>query len=323
MKTLLLYLTLTVTAWSQTQVPFPQLKWGGPVDHTTLRLFAVGLSEMTQVHIGPGLRMDLINGAPTLVAAPVTITRRPVKLTPDANGNYPGPTEGDVFRNGVYQFPGMDYTTNAGGILPVAFPDPNGQMRKWLPDDTVVAVVFETSPVASNPRAVPCSQWWRAPGCCTDPSQVKDCPSFYDLMPPQFQALVQAGVTPEQIKASNVAARTLVQTEQVRPREWYQGARFEAEPKVPGATPRTVVRHEQVRNWEMLRNPNSRGTSLAFNQLPMPADVADLWEGHARKPQYDEYRVAVVPTQNFPILITCTDGRCDQSWPLWFKSWPR
>ena len=53
----------------------------------------------------------------------------------------------------------------------------------------------------------------------------------------------------------------------------------------------------------MLRNPNSVGTSLTVEQLAMPPEVAGIWRKHATRPVYEEYRVAVVNTKDFPILI--------------------
>jgi hypothetical protein len=69
----------------------------------------------------------------------------------------------------------------------------------------------------------------------------------------------------------------------------------------------------------MLRNPNSSGTSITLDQLPMPPDVAQLWRRHAARPVSDEYRVAVVTDQDYPILITCSAWGCDRSAALWYR----
>lgn len=143
----LLLLLLAATLHGQTLVPPSQLRFGAPGEPSQLRLFAVGLSGLVQVHLGPGLRIELVNGVPTLTAAPVPMVRRRVRLTRDSNGNYPGRPDAEIFRNGLLQAEGIDYTTNPGGILPI---------QPWSAEDAVTALFFEAVPstAASGPATV-------------------------------------------------------------------------------------------------------------------------------------------------------------------------
>jgi len=84
----------------------------------------------------------------------------------------------------------------------------------------------------------------------------------------------------------------------------------------------TRVPPAQVKDWAILRNPTSAGTSIAIDQLDMQPEVADLWRKHAESRSYPEYRVAVTNRQRSPILITCTHHPCQSHWPLWFRHTP-
>jgi hypothetical protein len=210
---------------AQTTITPPQIRLGAPGEPANLRFYAVGLSGMVQVSIGPGLRLEPFEGGVRIVADAGAVRIVSRVLTQDPNGNYVCPQCQRVYRNGIRQAFGVDYDTNPGGILP---------KQPWAADDVVLG------------------EW--------------------------------IGMEPS--------------AEAMRP---------------------TVAKFEQVRNWGMLRNPNSTGTSLTLDQLPMPRDIADVWRGHAENPLYDAYRVALVKTQDHPILITCIDQRCDQTRPLWFR----
>jgi hypothetical protein len=283
---LLIALAVALPLAGQSAITSRQLKWGAPGEVQKLRLFAVGLAEMVQVQIGPGLRLEETADGIRLVAEPAPNQQISINykvLVQDQNGNYPcGPCPA-IYRNGVSQTEGLDFDRNAGGVLP---------RQPWAKDDIVKAEWI--GPAPAPVAGIPCSEVWRAPGCCQSLADVKDCPAFDHLLPARFQA------------------QMLHNSDQLRK----SGLQFSDRAAAGG----TVAKFGQVRNWTMLRNPNSKGTSIPLEQTPMPRDIADLWQSHAAKPQYDEYRVALVKTQSFPILITCTDGRCDDSWPLWFKS---
>lgn len=277
---------------AQPGVTVDQLKRGNATDLTKLRLFAIEGNQLVGVSIGAGLKLELVNGTPTITAetfpARVTVDQPLPEivervLTRDPNGNYGCAQCKRVYRNGIRQTKDVNYRFNGVLILP---------MQPWAADDTITGEWLEKPapvPVASNPRAIPCSEVWRAPGCCTDASQSLDCPQFYHLLPDRFKPLIESGVTIGQIEQASVAANGL-------------------------------VKFSQIKNWAQLRNPQSRGIGISLDQTPMPRDIAEMWQSHAASPQHDEYRVALVKTQDFPILITCTDGRCDDSWPLWFRA---
>jgi hypothetical protein len=217
---------------AQTTITPPQIRLGAPGEPANLRLYAVGLSGMVQVQVGPGLRIELREGVPTLTADPGALRIVSRVLVQDQNGNYVCPPCERVYRNGIRQAFGVDYNTNPGGVLPI---------QPWAADDVVLGEWIGTEPSAYGPEP-------------------------------------------------------------------------------PGAVPGpTIAGFRQVRNWAMLRNSNSKGTSITLDQLPMPRDVADLWRRHAARPVYDEYRVAVVPDQDYPILITCGAWGCDRSAALWYR----
>jgi hypothetical protein len=228
MRHLLLFAALPLIA--QTTITPPQIRMGAPGEVQNLRLYAVGLSGMVQVQVGPGLRIELREGVPTLTADPGALRIVSRVLVQDQDGNYVCPECQRVYRNGINQTEGVDYDRNPGGVLP---------KQPWAKDDLVKGEWIGTEAVIAS---------------------------------------------------------------------------------VPLEAHNTVTSFEQIRNWAMLRHPNSGGTSITLDQTPMPRDVAALWQNHAARPQYEEYRVALVKTQDFPILITCGAWGCDRSWPLWFKT---
>ena len=149
MRLLLLLLPLALAA--QTTITPPQLRWGAPGEPQNLRLFAVGLSGMVQVSIGPGLRIELREGIPTLTAELGAVRVVSRVLTQDANGNYPCPQCQRVYRNGIRQAPAVDYNTNPGGVLPIL---------PWAVDDVVLGEWIGTEPSAESarPTVVPAAQ---------------------------------------------------------------------------------------------------------------------------------------------------------------------
>lgn len=150
MKTLILaILPLVLTA--QTTITPPQLRLGAPGEVQNLRLYAVGLSGMVQIAVGPGLKIDLVNGVPTLTVDPIParITFEPMEiavqvLTQDQNGNYVCPKCEKVFRNGIMQAPGVDYNRNSNGILPI---------QRWAQDDVVVGEWIRKKEEQPGPQA--------------------------------------------------------------------------------------------------------------------------------------------------------------------------
>ena len=133
-RTAFLALIFAAVLPAQTTIPPGQLRFSAEQPEN-LRVFAVGLSGMVRLQLGPGLRIEMREGLPTLVAAPVV--RKRVRLNRDHNGNYPGNPDAEIFRNGILQARGEDYTTNSGGIIP---------REPWPPDDTITALYFEPSP---------------------------------------------------------------------------------------------------------------------------------------------------------------------------------
>jgi hypothetical protein len=154
---------------AQTTITPPQIRLGAPGEPANLRLYAVGLSGMVQVQVGPGLRIELREGVPTLTADTGALRIVSRVLTQDQNGNYVCPRCERVYRNGINQTEGVDYDRNPGGVLPKS---------PWEKDDLVKG------------------EW---------------------------------------IGVEHTAAAT-------------------------GGP--TIAGFRQVRNWEMLRNPNSKGTSI-------------------------------------------------------------
>jgi hypothetical protein len=101
---------------------------------------------MVQVHLGPGLRIELQNGIPTLTTA-ASLTRRRVRLTQEPNGSYRVRPDAEVYRNGLLMTEGEDYSTDAFGIYPGS---------PWPASDIVTALFFDSAPstVASGPSTV-------------------------------------------------------------------------------------------------------------------------------------------------------------------------
>lgn len=91
----------------------------------------------------------------------------------------------------------------------------------------------------------------------------------------------------------------------------------------------TLIAPRQVKSWQQLQAPNRAGTSLSIRQVSLhPANNPEMWaywEKVLRAPVYEQYRVAVVPSQRSPILITCGPGGrgCANYFPLWFNTPPR
>lgn len=171
MRSILICLILDYASplMAQTTISPNQLRrWGGGSPEE-LRLYAVALDGLAPVALGPGLRLEDRAGVLTLVAVPVEPSTRILKQ--DQNGNYVCPEcTSRVYRNGIRMAPGVDYWHNGGGIVPLSL---------WGADDIVLAEVPAASTVAR--AAIPCRDWWRAPGCCTDLEQVRVCPAFDGL----------------------------------------------------------------------------------------------------------------------------------------------
>jgi len=146
-----LLLILACSGFAQTSIPPSQLRLGAPGELDKLRLYAVGLSGMVQVSIGPGLRLEAHEGGVRIVAEPGALRIVSRVLAPDANGNYPCPQCQRVFRNGIRQSPGVDYNANPGGILPIL---------PWAVDDVVLGEWIGTEPSAeaARPTVVPAAQ---------------------------------------------------------------------------------------------------------------------------------------------------------------------
>ncbi len=142
----LILLLFAATLHGQTLVSPSQLRFGAPGEPGNLKLFAIGLSGMVQVNVGPGLRMELINGVPTLTAVPVPMVRRRVRLAQEANGSYRCTPTAEIYRNGFLQLEGEDYSTDAFGIYPGS---------PWAASDIVVALYFETGPPAAASTGPP------------------------------------------------------------------------------------------------------------------------------------------------------------------------
>jgi len=89
----------------------------------------------------------------------------------------------------------------------------------------------------------------------------------------------------------------------------------------------TKVKPEQVRNWTQLKHAGGGGTQLSIRQLQLGSPYATAsWEAVATRSTYPaQYRVAIVPTQRLPILITCYErtsecnARASRVYPLWFN----
>lgn len=84
----------------------------------------------------------------------------------------------------------------------------------------------------------------------------------------------------------------------------------------------TRTEPRQVRLWAQLCHVGGAGTCLPMRQVRMDDKARATWEKAARLPTYAQYRVAVVKTQDLPILITCgPSGRgCASHFPLWFDA---
>jgi hypothetical protein len=155
MRAAALLVALAGAALGQTTITPPQMRWGAPGAVEQLRLFAVGLDGMVQVHVGPGLRIAMLNGVPTLTADPVPLRIVSRVLTQDPNGNYVCPQCERVFRNGIKVLPGIDYVTNSNGILP---------LQPWAAEDTVSGewIDKEEPPgpqeAVQRPTVIPASQ---------------------------------------------------------------------------------------------------------------------------------------------------------------------
>jgi hypothetical protein len=107
-------------AWAAGKVRADQLTPGAT---GTLRLLAVGSdNRFASLAIGSGLTYDgtNISATPPAAATPVLLTRNP-----DGTYLYTG---GAVFRNGLIQIPGADYTVAGSVLTPIG----------WNADDVVV-----------------------------------------------------------------------------------------------------------------------------------------------------------------------------------------
>lgn len=84
----------------------------------------------------------------------------------------------------------------------------------------------------------------------------------------------------------------------------------------------TQAEPRQVRLWPQVCHVGGAGTCLPMRQVRMDDKARAIWEKAARLPTYEQYRVAVVPTQRLPILITCGPGGrgCANWFPLWFNA---
>jgi hypothetical protein len=87
----------------------------------------------------------------------------------------------------------------------------------------------------------------------------------------------------------------------------------------------TLPRPDQIRNWQQVRplTGTRAGTQVAVEQLRISPDFIASWR---KAGGYDHYRIAVVRTQDNPILITCPFSEhssfgagCETKWPRWFR----
>jgi hypothetical protein len=87
-----------------------------------------------------------ITGAPGLPSSEKMVTLKQVFLSRQADGRWLGSGAGTwlIFRNGLYQTDGADYSLTGGGIVPVL---------SWDASDTVVGISFDPSIFV----------WWRQP----------------------------------------------------------------------------------------------------------------------------------------------------------------
>jgi hypothetical protein len=145
----LLLLLLPVACFGQTRMPIGQLRFGASDAVKQIRLLGFGL-EATQVHIGPGLKMVLLEGVPTLVAAPPKVVRKRLTLAQDPSGNYSTPPDAEIFRNGLLMTEDVDYIISDGVLLPKAYPGPDGKLVRWAKDDLVRAHYFEVEPAPTE-----------------------------------------------------------------------------------------------------------------------------------------------------------------------------
>jgi hypothetical protein len=155
-------------------------RWGGGGGVESLRLQAIGLDGLIPVALGPGLRIELRNGVATITTTPVAPPQLRIVskvLTQDDRGKYPCSKCERVYRNGVRMAPDIDYASNEGGIVP---------RTPWDPVDVVLGEWIGTEEPVPVAQAIPCRDWWRAPGCCVDPADSLDCPTFALLRPPRF-----------------------------------------------------------------------------------------------------------------------------------------
>ncbi len=84
----------------------------------------------------------------------------------------------------------------------------------------------------------------------------------------------------------------------------------------------TLINPRHFKHWHQLKHTGGQGTSFTIRQVRMDPSVRPFWERAASVPTYEQYRVAVVSTQELPILITCGPaGRGCANWfPLWFDA---
>jgi hypothetical protein len=120
---------------AQTTIPPSQLRLGAPGEVDKLKLFAVGLSGMVQVQIGPGLRLEETPGGIRLTLTSMRL--RSAALARAADGTYATPLERVITRNGLIQAIGVDYEHDGARVVP---------RTPWTADDAVSAIWLEDSP---------------------------------------------------------------------------------------------------------------------------------------------------------------------------------
>jgi hypothetical protein len=129
MRPILLVLTLAAALAAQTVVPPGMMRrWGGS-NPAELRLYALGLDGFTPVVLGPGIRISVVGGVPTITAEPVPARIVSQVLQRDVANNYPCSECQRVYRNGLRMAEGIDYRQMPTGVMP---------LHSWSADDVVV-----------------------------------------------------------------------------------------------------------------------------------------------------------------------------------------